>query len=144
MNERIVYRNPDGTVSVVTPAIGVPLDFIRERDIPTGVESHIVDRTGIPQDRTFRGAWELTANGEIIHNMGKAKEIQKDRWRKTREQLLKQADTEYLQALEKGNPAEIKKVVDKKQSLRDVTKTDLSGVNTIEDLKKIWPDVLGK
>ena len=54
MNKRIVYTQDDGTVAIVVPAVSVELAL---KDVPTGVEYHIVDVAEIPSDRTFRDAW---------------------------------------------------------------------------------------
>lgn len=55
MNQRIIYTNDDGTISIIVPAVSVELAL---KDVPAGKEYHIVDAADIPTDRTFRGAWE--------------------------------------------------------------------------------------
>lgn len=67
MNQRIVYPNPDGGVAVIIPAPewlaeeGNSIEKLAEKDVPQGVEYKIVDASDIPEDRTFRAAWEFTA-----------------------------------------------------------------------------------
>lgn len=91
MNQRIIYPNDAGGVSIVIPApeCGLTIEEIATRSVPpvvryegTGVfekdedtgEMHetqqeikeprpykIVDVADIPSDRTFRNAWEYTA-----------------------------------------------------------------------------------
>ena len=60
MNQRIIYPNDDGGVSIIVPApdCGLTIEEIAAKDVPTGVEFKIVDITDIPEDRTFRNAWE--------------------------------------------------------------------------------------
>jgi hypothetical protein len=56
----IIYTNNDGGVSIIIPApeCGLTIDDIAKKDVPAGVAYKIVDKESIPEDRTFRGAWE--------------------------------------------------------------------------------------
>ena len=59
MNKRIVYKNDDGTISIIVPAkCGLTIEEIASKDVPDGKEHWIVDASEIPSDRTFRNAWE--------------------------------------------------------------------------------------
>ena len=53
--KRIIYPTPEGGVAVIIPAESVELAF---KDVPEGVEYKVVDVSEIPEDRTFRNAWE--------------------------------------------------------------------------------------
>jgi hypothetical protein len=55
---RIIYKTPDGGVAVIIPADTIEACM---KDIPEGAEYAIVDVADIPEDRTFRNAWEYTA-----------------------------------------------------------------------------------
>ena len=58
MNKRIVYKNDDGSVSIIVPAdCGLTVEEIAAKDVPSGKEYHSVDKSEIPSDRTFRNAW---------------------------------------------------------------------------------------
>ena len=58
MDKRIVYKNDDGTLAIIIPAdCGLTIEEIAAKDVPTGKEYHIVDKSEIPSDRTFRNAW---------------------------------------------------------------------------------------
>ena len=59
MNERIIYLNDDGGISIIVPAseCGLTIEEIAAKDVPAGVAYQIVDVSDIPTDRTFRGAW---------------------------------------------------------------------------------------
>ena len=59
---RIIYNQDNGVVAVITPT---PEDLeqhgiqaIAIKDVPAGVAFKIVDVSEIPEDRTFRAAWE--------------------------------------------------------------------------------------
>lgn len=58
---KIVYKNPDGSLSVITPApdCGIALEAIALKDVPKGVPFKIIDESALPADRTFRDAWDL-------------------------------------------------------------------------------------
>ena len=60
--QKIVFRNQDGSVGVIHPtqeAINVfGIEAIAKKDVPAGLPYKIVDESEIPNDRTFRNAWE--------------------------------------------------------------------------------------
>lgn len=60
MNQRIIYPNDEGGVSIVIPApeCGLTIEEIAAKDVPAGKPYKIVDVSEIPSDRTFRNAWE--------------------------------------------------------------------------------------
>ncbi len=62
MNQRIIYPNDDGGVSIIIPAAecGLTIDEIAAKDVPAGKTYKIVDVADIPSDRTFRNAWEYS------------------------------------------------------------------------------------
>jgi hypothetical protein len=62
MNSRIVYPTDDGGVAIIVPAdCGLTIEQIAAKDVPAGKPYQIVDVADIPNDRTFRNAWEYTA-----------------------------------------------------------------------------------
>ena len=62
MNQRIIYQTDDGGVAVIVPApeCGLTIEEIAAKDVPAGKSYKIVDVADIPEDRTFRNAWEYT------------------------------------------------------------------------------------
>ena len=60
MNQRIIYPNDEGGVSILIPAdeCGLTIEQIAAKDVPQGKPYKIVDVADIPTDRTFRNAWE--------------------------------------------------------------------------------------
>ena len=61
MNQRIIFSNDDGGVSIIVPAeCGLTIEEIAVKDVPAGKPYKIVDVSDIPTDRTFRNAWEYT------------------------------------------------------------------------------------
>lgn len=61
MDKRIIYKTPEGGVAIIVPSpnCGLTIEQIAAKDVPAGVEYHIVDAADIPSDRTFRNAWEI-------------------------------------------------------------------------------------
>lgn len=60
---RIIYPTDDGGVAVIIPATecGLSIEEIAAKDVPAGKPFKIVDVSDIPEDRTFRNAWEYAA-----------------------------------------------------------------------------------
>ena len=60
MTQRIIYPTDDGGVAVIIPAsdCGLSIEEIAAKDVPAGKPYKIVDVSDIPEDRTFRNAWE--------------------------------------------------------------------------------------
>ncbi len=60
---RIIYPTPEGGVAIIVPApgCGLTIEEIAAKDVPAGVPFRIVEASDIPEDRTFRNAWEFSA-----------------------------------------------------------------------------------
>lgn len=63
MGKVILYNNQQGILVVLYPtpeAISMlGIDNIAQKDVPAGFPYAIVDGDGIPNDRTFRSAWDV-------------------------------------------------------------------------------------
>jgi len=59
MNKRIIYPTDDGVAVIVPAECGLTIEEIAAKDVPAGVSYKIVDVADIPEDRTFRNAWEF-------------------------------------------------------------------------------------
>jgi hypothetical protein len=62
MNQRIIFPNDDGGVSILIPTPEYlethTIEELAAKDVPAGKPYKIVDVADIPEDRTFRNAWE--------------------------------------------------------------------------------------
>ena len=62
MNERIIYPNDNGGVSIIIPTEEYlaehTIEELAAKDVPAGKPFKIIDIADIPTDRTFRDAWE--------------------------------------------------------------------------------------
>lgn len=134
----IVYQS-ENNVAIVTPAEGVALEQVIKLSIPPEIKCIVMDNSALPDDY-FRDAWVVDDNMHITVDTFKAKQIQKNYWRKIRNKKLKELDYEFMLALEEGNEEKIINIKQKKQALRDVTAIQLP--DNIEDIKNVWPDIL--
>ena len=61
--KRIIYKNQDNSVSILTPTNEAlsfaTIEQIAEKDVPHNLPYWIVPTSDIPTDRTFRDAWEV-------------------------------------------------------------------------------------
>ncbi len=96
-NTRVVWSNPDGSVSVLVPAPGVP-DNVWMKDIPKDTVCKFTDIDHIPKDRLFRQAWKLEDN-ECKECPVKSKEIAHSIRRQKREQEFKPYDDAISKAI---------------------------------------------
>ena len=65
------------------------------------------------------------------------------RWRVARAPLLADLDIQWIRAMETNNIEEVEEIIEKKNQLRNITNYDFSGVNTLDDILKVWPSILG-
>lgn len=55
-NQRVIYPNDEGGVSIIVPAPGVTEAQVLAA-VPAGKPYQIIDAADVPTDRTFRDAW---------------------------------------------------------------------------------------
>ena len=62
MTQRIIYQTDEGGVAVIIPTPEalqtMTIEEIAAKDVPKGQPYKIVNTSDIPEDRTFRNAWE--------------------------------------------------------------------------------------
>lgn len=74
----------------------------------------------------------------ITFNVNKAKEIQKNIFRKNREELFRQLDLAFTIALENNDITKIQEIKNKKQFLRDAPNHPaIQNCTTVEELKNL-------
>jgi len=94
----------------------------------------------VPNDRTFRGAWQF--NGAAVEiDMAKARDIHRATLRAERAPKLEKLDIDWFRAVETGGDTAAIAVA--KQRLRDVTADSrIVSAKTPEELKALTLDVL--
>jgi hypothetical protein len=70
MTQRIIYPTDDGGVAVLIPTGEIEIAEVARKDVPAGVAYKIVDVADIPEDRTFRGAWEADFSNPDGYGIG--------------------------------------------------------------------------
>ena len=130
---KIVYTNPDNSISIIIPAdCGMDIEMIARKDVPAGCPYQIVEDDAIPTDRDFRNAWTLTDKIEV--DIAKAQSITKDRLRAERKPLLESLDVEVMKNI--TNADKLAEIEAQKQFLRDITKV-VDTLTTVEELKAV-------
>jgi hypothetical protein len=136
MSKVIIFTNEFGGVSVCVPTGELPIEQVQAKDIPSGIQSFIVDNSTLPEeDNDFFNSWEQT-NGVVTVNFNKAREQTKTRLRAEREPLLAAQDILFQRALEAGSPTTA--IVAEKQRLRDVTDL-VDSCTTTTQLRNLHP-----
>lgn len=59
MDQRIIYQNDSGGVSIIIPApnSGLTVEEVAAKDVPTGKPYKIIDVSELPKDRSARDSW---------------------------------------------------------------------------------------
>jgi hypothetical protein len=96
----------------------------------------------VPQDRTFRGAWQF--NGAAVEvDMVKARDIHRDALRAERNPRFDALDAEWFRAAETADTDAQASVAAQKQALRDVTAdARIDAAKTPDELKALTLDAL--
>jgi hypothetical protein len=76
-NQRIIFQNAEGGVSVIIPTGELPIEEVAAKDVPEGVAYEIVEDDAIPADRFFRNAW-VASGATVDVDLDKAKDIGHD------------------------------------------------------------------
>ena len=56
--KKIIYPN-ETSITVMHPTGLFSVEKTAKRDVPTGVKYKIIEDTDVPEDRTFRDAWDF-------------------------------------------------------------------------------------
>jgi hypothetical protein len=71
--KRIIYKNPDNSVSIIVPSAEYlethTIEELALKDVPTGYKYKIVDVSEVPSDREFRNAWTID-EAELTDGIG--------------------------------------------------------------------------
>jgi hypothetical protein len=131
----IIYQDQEG-LAVIHPAPGATLEQL-VTCVPAGAPYAAMQLEDLPEDRYFRDAWTLGETGLVV-DIEKAKDIQRDHWRRLRAPKLEALDLEFMRALEQAQSTTA--IAAAKTALRDVTETELSG--TLAEIKANIPAIL--
>ena len=72
--KKIIYKNPDNSIAIITPTDEAlsfaSIQAIAEKDTPHNIPYWIVDSSAIPEDRSYRSAWEVSEDMGEPHGFG--------------------------------------------------------------------------
>ena len=142
--KKIIYTRPDGGVSIVGPAVNSDEGLAAaQAKLPAdAINPKVVDISAIPQDRTFRNAWQQNET-LVQHEMVKAREIHRDHLRQIRGPLFAANDLAIRDAQIDGDAAALAQAVARRNALRNVTADPaIDAATTPEELKAVIPAVL--
>lgn len=96
----------------------------------------------VPQDRTFRGAWQFS--GDVVEvDMVIARDIHRDNLRAERVPQFDKLDAAWFRAAETSDTEAQAAIAAQKQALRDVTSDSrIEAAATPDELKALTLDVL--
>ena len=90
---KIIYpnENNDG-ICIITPTnnCGLSIGEIAIKDVPSGVPYKIIDASDIPEDRTFRDAWESDFSNPDGYGIGH------EEWFRIQDELNQPEDEEIM------------------------------------------------
>lgn len=75
---KIIYNNPDKTVSVVTPAKeSCDMNSLKAKCVPAGCENECIEHDFVfPVDRIFRSAWRWEGKGKpVLEDLALSQEV---------------------------------------------------------------------
>lgn len=78
----------------------------------------------------------------IKFDLNIALDIHKDEIRKKRKEVFPDLDVQFMKALESGNMELAAEIGAKKNQLRNLTNIDTGSIQSIDDLKSMWPEEL--
>jgi hypothetical protein len=142
MNKRIIYTglNREGAecCCILIPTGELPIEAVARKDVPQGVAYKITDVSEIPDDRTFRNAWEAGSNNEpsVKINLNKAKEIAHEKRRAARAEDFAPLDIEATIPA-KANQAEAAREAIRQKYAE--MQAQMDAATTVDELKAILP-----
>lgn len=152
----IAYKDDNGGVTIVYPAYQSEwnqqeqdnfLLFVQNKDVPklsdgSTRQSWIIDGEETLPTKYVRQAWDITNDGKLYFDMNKGYDVKKDHLRFLRKPFLEKLDIDFMKALEAGDAALMSNIINKKQTLRDITKIDMSQYDTPQKLHQFIPNEL--
>jgi hypothetical protein len=158
MTLRFAYTRPDGGVSIVNAVPKAHLDRLFGDELTEEqYRAVVIARLGLapdvqlvelpddwtpPDDRSFRGAWQLK-KGAVKVDMRTARQIHMDRIRRARNARLAERDIDSMRAIGSRDERLLAQTEAAKQGLRDVPqRLDLTRARTPAALQARWPEEL--
>lgn len=131
-DKRVIWTNPDGSMSVLIPAPGVSMERVMQ-DVPQNALSvEVVDVNVLPKDRFFRKAWKQ-AGKSCVEDLEKSREVAHEFRRALREEEFEPHDKIVMLQLPGAEEAEAARETIRQKYA--VLQTKLDGASSVEELK---------
>lgn len=148
--KRIVYTTVDGGMCVVTPAPQAKFpeesedEFVARivaKDIPPEASTvHICEATDISSDRRYRGAWEQGENKLPFVEMGKARDIHRNKIRQARTLEFAKNDIAAQNAILDNDSVAQAAAIEHRDALRDAPADPaINAASNSDELALVWP-----
>ena len=137
-NQRIIFQNESGGVSVIIPTGELSIEEVAKKDVPAGVSYEIVSVDDIPNDRTFRNAWKL-GDCCVEHDIDKCKELAHDKRRAKRAEEFAPHDEVIAKQIPGVDAAEAEAA---RQEIRDkyaAVQDAIDAASTVDELLEVLP-----
>ena len=73
MDKLVIFKTADGEFAILCPSPSALQTYtvqeIAEKDVPAGLPFKIIDRSELPEDRTFIDAWDID-DSELTDGVG--------------------------------------------------------------------------
>ena len=73
MDKKIIYKQENGMIAIVTPSSNalklMSIDDIAKKDVPTGLNYKIINTSDLPTDLDFIDAWTID-DAELTDGVG--------------------------------------------------------------------------
>jgi len=152
--EKIIIKRADGGTSILQPSSkhDFTLDAAAQRDVDEwdrtspspAVSWRRTSSDNVPTDKEFRNAWTDDNPGETVDvDISKAKVIQTDRIRASRDAKWPDFDKRYLIA--EHDSADLTTLNTERQTLKDIpnnAQIDIDSATDVAALKAAWPSEL--
>ena len=121
-DQRIVFKNLDGSVGVITPSKDSgDIETLAERSVPEGLEWGVI-AVNVLASREFRNAWvDFLEGPQIDISCEKARDISLAEMREKRNELLDNVDKEVNRATDNDDTETIADLKARRILLRDST-----------------------
>ena len=132
-NQRIIYTNESGGVSVIVPTGDVSACI---KDVPEGVEYEIITTDELPQDRYFRNAW-VKGSGEAVEDLVKCKEIGHEKRRAKRDEEFAPYDAVIMKQIPGNDATEAEAARAAIRAKYETMQVDIDAATTPAEIKAL-------
>jgi hypothetical protein len=68
--QKIIFEQEGGLVALITPTGDLPFEEVCRKDVPAGAPYLVIDESDVPEDWSFRNAWEADFSNPDGYGIG--------------------------------------------------------------------------